>query len=327
MKILIIKPSSFGDIIHANPTLVALKKLYPDSNISWLVFDTFADLLSLFPDVDDIMVWNRNNGIVEFLRVIMSVQEKRFDLVIDLQGLLRTSLISLLSGARQRIGVPGLKEFSWIFEKEVFPESSSFNAVNRNLETVRFIAGKKVEPKFNIKATPESEKRTEEILEKNGLPISDRIIGIVPHARGLSKRWPKQHYMELIDSMLKLEYDIKILILGNKGDFEPTNNPDIINLCGQTSLPALHGILKKCRLVIGGDTGPVQLAAALNIPTIAIFGGSDVNETAPISRNAVIIRKDYPCSPCRTQPKCKDFPCLREIKPEDVLKEVKKWIK
>jgi ADP-heptose:LPS heptosyltransferase len=71
--------------------------------------------------------------------------------------------------------------------------------------------------------------------------------------------------------------------------------------------------------VIGGDTGPVHLSSALGVPTIAIFGGSDINETSPVSKNSRVIARDIDCSPCRGRPSCEDYPCLTSIKPEEVF--------
>jgi len=151
MKILIIKPSSFGDIIQANPALTAFRELYPDAQISWLVFDVWADIIDFFPDLNKKIVWKKGGGINEYLRVIREVRKQNFDLVIDLQGLLRTALIAFLSGARRKLGVPGMKEMSWLLIKEVYPEKRALNAAYRSLEPLKLISGKTFEPKFNIR--------------------------------------------------------------------------------------------------------------------------------------------------------------------------------
>ncbi|MCB4792504.1 MAG: glycosyltransferase family 9 protein [Elusimicrobia bacterium] len=326
MKILIIKPSSFGDIIHANPVIAALKKLYNDSHITWLVFDSFKDILALFPGLDNTIVWDRKGGIKEFARVVRLIRKEKFDLVIDLQGLFRTGLISFLSGAKEKIGVPGLKEFSNIFIREVYPENKNLNAIKRNLETVRYLSGQKINPEFNIKIPKEVKETGKNIIDNLKLGPGEKVIAMLPFSRGLSKIWPLAYYEELATLLLKEFEKTKIVILGNKSLPFKTSGERVMDLCGKTSIHELVVILGNSKVVIGGDTGPMQLAASLDIPVVMIFGGSDVNETSPVSKKLSILKKDYPCSPCRTSPICKDFPCLKDIKPEEVLGKIKKWI-
>lgn len=133
MKILIIKPSSFGDIIQSDPALVALRDVYPEAEISWLVFDVWSDIIDLFPEVNRKIIWKKDGGLKEYFRVINEIKKEKYDLLIDLQGLLRTAVIARLSGAKEILGVPGLKEMSWFLIKEVNPEKRSENAVLRFL--------------------------------------------------------------------------------------------------------------------------------------------------------------------------------------------------
>jgi heptosyltransferase-2 len=88
----------------------------------------------------------------------------------------------------------------------------------------------------------------------------------------------------------------------------------------------MAALLEKCEFVVGGDTGPVHLAAALDVRVAVIFGGSDINETAPISKKTVLLSKNYECAPCRGRPDCSDYPCLKDIKVSEVFEVVKKWI-
>ena len=120
--------------------------------------------------------------------------------------------------------------------------------------------------------------------------------------------------------------DVKIVALGASGDGKELNNPEIIDITGRTSISALAAVLLRCSLVIGGDTGPTHLAAALGVPTIMIFGGSDAGETAPVSPSAIIVSKRQNCSPCRSKPSCSDYPCLTGITPDEIFAEVRKLL-
>jgi lipopolysaccharide heptosyltransferase II len=327
MKILIVKPSSLGDIVQSGPTLAALRATYPEAAITWLVFDSFADIMPLFPGLGGVMVWHRKGGLKEYWRVLSAIRRERFDLVIDLQGLARTALLTFLSGARRKIGVPGMKELSWLLVKEVFPESRSLNAAERTLETVRFLSGKKHDCAFGVRVPPKVAADARELLAFFSVADRDRVVALVPSARGHHKIWPVEHYRELIGLLIEAVPDIKIIILGTTADVRLIRHPGAIDLSGRTDLVQLAGVAARCNLVIGGDTGPVHLAAALGVPTIALFGGSDVRETAPVAPGARVLKKEFPCSPCRGRKKCADVRCLSAITALEVFDVVRELLK
>jgi ADP-heptose:LPS heptosyltransferase len=125
----------------------------------------------------------------------------------------------------------------------------------------------------------------------------------------------------LAESILKLK-NTKVVALGAKGDGNLLDNTRIIDITGCTSIKTLAAVITRCGVVIGGDTGPVHLASALGVPAVAIFGGSDINETAPVNGKIKLISKHLSCSPCRTRPSCRNYPCLTGIKPEEVYKTI-----
>jgi heptosyltransferase-1 len=322
MRILIIKPSSFGDIIQANPTLNALAKHFPGAEISWVVFDTWSETLKLFKNIDEAIIWKKSGGVKELFRIVKEIRKRRFDAVIDLQGLFRTALLTRLSGAKKKIAVPGTREFGGLLVRVAFPKSRSLNATLRSLETVRYLTGKSDEPVFDLEVPQFDNKKFENVIgadDTNGV-----TIGLVPFARGVAKKWPMSHYKKLIGLLQTLTVKPKILILGSEADFDMPEQEKIFNLCGKTGIVELAGLLKTCDVVVGGDTGPMHLAYALGVPVVMMFGGSDVAETSPVGKNVTVIRKNYPCSPCRTRPICSDYPCLSEIKPEEVFEKTKK---
>ncbi len=326
MKILIIKPSSFGDIIQANPVALALRRSYPHAHITWLVFDVWADVLSCFPEIDEVMVWKKSGGLGDYFDIISRIRAEKFDIVIDLQGLARTGVLSRLSGAKVRIGVPGLKECSWLLEKEVFPESAGINAAMRNLETVRFLSGKPQEVVFSLSIKDVVIQEADRIIKAAGTLENDPLIALVPSSRGKGKEWPVGHFRELLTHIFVSRPNAKVLMLGGKGDFYIFSGKGSIALCGKTSLLQLFGLLKRCKVVVGPDTGPIHLAAALGVPVVVLFGGSDVNETAPAVEKISILKKDYPCSPCRGHTTCVGYPCLRDIAPQEVMEALSKWL-
>ena len=311
MKILIIKPSSFGDIIQANPVATALKSVFANCSISWLVFDKFSAVVDLFENIDSKIIWNRNGGLKEFFLVVAKLRKMNFDIVIDLQGLFRTALLARLSGAKKIIGVPGLKEFSNILIKEV-PHSEKLNAVNRNLQTVNYLTNINFKPVFNIVLNENVLKNCKEkfsYLKNNDGQI---LIAVVVSARGVGKQWDINNYSAVINLLINKYSNVKIVLLGLENEFN-ISNERVINLQSKTTISELTYLLSQCLVVLGGDTGPMHLASAVGIKVVMLFGASDVNETAPIAENAVILNKPLPCAPCRGSKRCKDYKCINSI--------------
>jgi ADP-heptose:LPS heptosyltransferase len=309
MKILIIKPSSFGDIIQALPCANALKQAYPGSNISWVVFKNWESVPKLCSDIDEIITWDRHRGIRGFFNVLKSIRCKKYDIIIDLQGLLRSAFLARFAKSKIKIGVSGMKEYSNALIKEVYPEEVDVNATLRNLETIHFLTGKYFQPKVNIKINT----NVDSILDNNG--ISKDFIAIVPFARGMGKFWSIDNYHKLISLIKNKFVGVQIVVLGAKSDFGKIQSSKIIDLCGKTSIEELAGIISKSKLVVGADTGPVHLSAVLNVPSIFIFGRSDINETAPyLGRFSLLVNKE-------------DKDNINAVKPETVFLEIEKWIK
>ncbi|MCK9582690.1 MAG: glycosyltransferase family 9 protein [Endomicrobiales bacterium] len=323
MNILIIKPSSFGDIVQANPVATALKQAFPNCSICWVVFDKFVPVVELFANIDNKVIWKRNGGLKDFFSVASQLRKMDFDVAIDLQGLFRTALLARLSGAKKVIGVPGMKEFSYILVKEVFAYSakSGLNAVIRNLETVRFLTEKSFKPQFSLSLSQSTVKLCQEKFSSLKSNNEQKIIGVVTSARGIGKNWALKNYEVVINSILNKFQNTKVILLGLDNKLA-LNNDRVINLQGQTTIAELAYLLKECSLVFGGDTGPVHLASALGVKVVMLFGASDVNETAPIAKNAVILHKMLPCSPCRGRAKCKDFKCINSITANEVISAI-----
>ncbi|MDR3112984.1 MAG: glycosyltransferase family 9 protein [Endomicrobium sp.] len=293
MKILIVKPSSFGDIVQAAPCATALKQAYPDSEITWVVFSQWEQLPLLFSDVDKVISWDRKAGVKGFFDTLKRVRQTEYDLILDLQGLFRSGLLAFLAKGKIKIGAPGMKELSGFMIKEVEPKKAKINATLRNLETVNYITDKKFTPSIRIAGFS-----CEPILPA---AIDGEFIAFLPFARGKGKDWGVKNYLALAH-LLKEKYpQYNIIVLGSKDDFGKINkdcqNPcaNVIDLCGKTGIKQLAAILSKSKLSVGADTGPMHLSCALGVPSVFIFGASDINETAPhIGRFTLFLNKENP---------------------------------
>lgn len=195
------------------------------------------------------------------------------------------------------------------------------------MEVVKYISGRIFAPKFNIRLDDATVSVTEKILRKENVSSQNKLVAIIPAARGRAKQWPVDNFKKLIDLISAGFKDVKVIILGSKETESLYRGLNVLDFSGKTTIKGLAALLKRCSLLVGLDTGPSHLGAALGIPTIMLFGGSDVNETSPVSKNALIIKKDFDCSPCRGRLRCRDVDCMKAIKPEEVFKEAEKWIK
>ncbi len=323
MKILIVKPSSFGDIIQANPVINAVKKQWPDAVIDWLVFKQWKQVVELFANIDNIRVWDRHGGLKAFFKILKECNGQNYDLVIDLQGLLRTAVFTKLLKAGQKIGVSGMKEFSYLLVKEPYKRNKKENAVIRNLNSLSYITHEKYQPEFEI----DTDNISADILKIFDLKQSNKLIAFVPFSRGKTKTWKADNYTELAQMINNYDKDIKILLLGSVGDYGKIRYKNITDLCGKTDIKQLAKILSLCRFAVGADTGAMHLANAVGIKNAFIFGGSDINETSPYGNNSIIISAYLPCSPCRGRCKFDTEKCLNQIKPDKVFERIKKWIK
>ncbi|MDR3306261.1 MAG: glycosyltransferase family 9 protein [Endomicrobium sp.] len=309
MNILIIKPSSFGDIVQALPCANALKQAYSDCNISWVVFKNWEKILKLCPDIGEVIIWDRQRGIRGFLDVLRSVRQSEYDIIIDLQGLLRSAFLAKFAKAKIKVGVPGMKELSNLLIKEAYPEKADTNATLRNLETIRFLTGETFQHEVNIKINADVNR----ILNDNG--VSKEFIAFAPFARGKGKNWSVDNYHKLIGLIKRKFAYMQIVVLGAKSDFGGIQSNEVVDLCGKTSIEELAGVLSKSKAVVGADTGPTHLSAVLNVPSVFIFGRSDINETAPfLGRFSLLINKE-------------DEDNISAVKPETVFLEIEKWIR
>ncbi len=323
MKILIVKPSSFGDIIQANPVLTAIKSAWQGCSVDWLVFKQWEAIPKMFPLVDNVIAWDRKGGIKEFFKILKECNKQKYDLVIDLQGLIRTALLVRLMNAKRKVGVSGMKELSWLLVKEPYKRNKKENAVIRNLNSVSYITGVQYAPKFDIICGSISVDK----LKDFNLTKDDFVVAFVPFSRGKTKTWDVHNYVELARMIKEENKNIKILVLGSAKDCGKIVSEDVIDICGKTDIKELACILKMCKFAVGADTGAMHLANALGINNVFIFGGSDINETSPYGDKAKIISAYLPCSPCRGKCKFTTEKCLQRITSETVFENIKEWIK
>ncbi len=334
MKILILKPSSLGDVIQALPVLRLLKLHFPQAHIFWWLDSALAPLLDHDPDVAGVVPFERRRWAApvrwpEMLRSIRWMRQQQFDLVIDLQSLARSGAFAWLARGKFLVGLDDAREGARGYYDVAVPRQSFYtHAVDWYLSVLPPLSVP-VHDNFiwlprqaGVAAAVKSKWRTE---NKNWIVFQ-------PGARWKNKRWLAGHFAELVRLLAREFSTAHFAILGNAGD-KPDGEtirraaPErCLNLCGETSLPAMVEWIRLCDLMITNDTGPMHAAAALGKPLVALFGPTEPRRTGPYRRIEDVLRIELPCSPCLKSSCSWKNPveCLTAISPETVFEFVRK---
>jgi heptosyltransferase-1 len=354
LKILILKPSSLGDVLQALPVLRLLKLKFPAAEIYWWIDSSLASMLEGDPDLAGVVRferrrWAKPRHWPEMLASIRWLRAQEFDLVIDLQCLLRSGLFAWLARGKFLIGLDEAREGARAFYDVAVPRNSFHThavdwylsvlpelnvPVHKNFNWLPERPAVAAEIKRKWFSGNKNEKSTEpdsvQPATFNHQP-STRWITLQPGARWNNKRWPVENFTKLVTALAQQYPDLRFAILGSKDDqllgeiitaAEPTR---CLNLCGATTLLEMIEWVRLCDLMITNDTGPMHAAAALGKSIIALFGPTEPRRTGPYGQLDNVLRLDLPCSPC-LKSVChfeKTNECLRALSPAMVFTRVK----
>ena len=332
MKILILKPSSLGDVVQALPVLRLLKSHLPGSKIYWWIDSNLAPLLESDPDLAGVVRferrrWAQPRNWAGMWRSVRWMREQRFDWVIDLQGLLRSGAFAWLAIGELLIGLDTPREGARGFYDIAVPRASFHtHAVDWYLAVLRRL---NVPVHNRFQWLPPQDGVAAEVRRK--WPVSNRRWLVVqPGARWLNKRWPVEHYAELLRILAARRPDLNFALLGAAEDaplaraIARANDSRCLDLTGQLSLPEMVEWIRLADGMVSNDTGPMHVAAALGKPVVALFGPTEPRRTGPYGQLEQVLRLDLPCAPCM-RARCAYFQpleCLRAIPPSAVAAAV-----
>jgi heptosyltransferase-1 len=331
-KILIVQPSRLGDIVFSLPTLSAIKKKYPYARLSWIVDERCFEILEGNPFLEKIFIWDRRQKSIKYyIDLMKSLRRQKFDLSIDLHGLAKSAMLVKLAGAKFKIAsssTNGMREFSWLFSKEI--KSSSHHCVERHFKVAKYL-GCCDNINYPIYIPEESFRAAKDKLTKENVNL-EKIVGIHPGGGWISRRWGTSKYAGL-SKRLNNELHANVVLVGGKegGSSERGINEEIVSesnvnitdMTGKFTLKELCAFLKMCKVFVGNEAGPIHIATALNVQTVAILGPTDANRTGPYKGNTKIIQHKFDCQPCRNR-NCVNLKCMQAVSVDDVFEEVKK---
>jgi heptosyltransferase-1 len=334
MRILLIKLSSIGDVVLATPVIKVLREAYPDSHIAWLVEEMSADVVAGNPLLDEVIVWQkaewkrllRSLSLITLLgkasSFVRGLRRRRFEMVLDLQGLLKSAALAYLSGAKERISLGSREGSRALMTRVIASGGDRSSAGSQYREFVRSLGLEPGEFRPAVWVTEKDEAFVADLMREDG--IAGGYAVICPFASKPQKNWLEERW-SAVSERLATEYAMPVLILGGKGDgdsaghMESLSRGRMLNLAGRTTLKQAAALIKHSRLIIGVDTGLTHMGIAFDVPTVTLFGSTcgyaDVKE-----KNLVAIYKDVECSPCRRNPTCEgDLRCMKAITAQDVL--------
>jgi len=327
-RILLVKLSSLGDVVQALPTLEALRQRYPKGRITWLVESGQAPLLQGHPALDEVLAvprlrlaegW-RPRDLSSLLVLVRQLRHRSFDLVIDLQGLLKSALWVALARSPRKIGFDGTREGSYLVLTERLPKyDPDLHAVARYLQVAAYLGAPVSPPRFRLPSQLHGD-ISPILAAAQGRPL----VVLHPGARWPSKLWPAQAWAALARGVTN--QGALPVITGSPADRElaqaiMAEKPGkVLNLVGRTTLGELSALLRVAALAVMCDTGPMHLAAAVGTKVVALFGPTAPWRTGPFGPGHEVVRLGLSCSPCfrRRCPKYPEPRCLTQLLPEAV---------
>lgn len=283
-ELLIIKPSSLGDIVHGLQVATSLKAQVDDLRISWVVREIFAPLVKACAAVDHVYIFERAGGAKGFLRLMKEIRKTKFDYVFDMQGLLRTGLITSRTHAKKKVGRSDAREWSGVFYDQKVPlppDGRRSHAIDILLQFCP-VLGAKPELKGTLKFREVDSLNLKFAQGRGG----EKPIVIFPDSRRAEKCW--NGFKQLTEMIVREDKSRKVVWAGDKYVHDRNAFPaaQFVNLTGNTSLVSLPALIKRADWVIANDSGPMHLAAALGVKVMGIFGPTDPRLFGPYPLNA-----------------------------------------
>jgi heptosyltransferase-2 len=318
-----------GDAVMTLPALEAIRENFPHSSITVLGKPWMLPLLEKHPAVDRVIILRKEGRYLtdffEVIRVIRKIRKRKFDLAVLFQNAFEAALLAYLGGAGFRLGY-NTDGRGFLLSHRVIrnDEVLKVHQVEYYLSILRAMGWKAVSRDPSLYVDEKYLNDAWRIMDSNGIKRGDFLIGLSPGAIfGEAKRWPSKRFARIGDWAVE-RWGARVVVMGSEKEMDicrglsdfMENRP--VNLCGRTSLGEAMGVISRCRFFVTNDSGLMHMAAALSVPTVAVFGSTDPVATGPRGPNTRIVKHDIKCAPCLKATCPGDFRCMLSIEPEEV---------
>ena len=318
------------------PAIHGLRLLFPQAHITLMARPSVADVFEANPDVDRLWTAQENASTSRFKEIASRVKAEKFDLGISLPNSFGAAVMMALGGVKRRIGYK--RDARGLFLTDAVPVTKRLREIHEVEYYINLLSvlGKTdaIPRVLNVPVAPGADENLLKVLCAAGVVLSeDRpIVGICPGAAfGTAKRWLPDRFAAVSDYVSE-KYKAQVVVIGSKGErpigdeIAKISRYKIFNLCGQFPLRGGIALMDHLRLLVTNDSGNMHLAAARNVPIVAIFGPTDSRTTAPYHPNAIIVRRDTKCAPCllRQCPPEKEHECMKAVTVDDVIEAVER---
>ena len=323
MRILIVKLSSLGDTLHALPTVAELKR-QTGAEIHWAVQPEFLGMVELFACVDRVLQIPRKGNLRKRLRALRALRAESYDLVVDLQGLLKSAIVARFARSPRRIGPSFHREGSRIWYTEIAGlRDKSRHAVEECMDVLDLLGYERPMYTSFPLTMPE--------LPEFSPSVPYPRIAIAPRSRWRSKDWPVAHFAALA-RRLTLDLGAEIHLIGSAADRSTAETLASLadvptqNHCGEHSLGQTCALLARMDALVSNDSGPMHMAAVVGTPCVVLFGPTLPGRTGPYGPGHRILRLGN-CPPCRSKT-CRrgEAVCLSQLAPGLVFEAVREVI-
>ena len=330
-KFLIVRLGSLGDVVHAIPAAAALRHAYPGARVDWMVDPRYVELLNLVESIDaripvDPRALGRGGEGRQLLRTLRELRRKRYDAVIDLQGLLKSAVLARAAGGAKTLGFPRahLREpAARLLYTQAPDPGAATHVIHKNLALLAAVgvSDRRVHFPVNIPRTPTVQ------------AIRERCAGrgfalINPGAAWPNKRWPPDRF-GAIAAAVRREHGLSSIVLWGPG--EERVAADVVSassgtaeLSPPTTITDIVGLARSARLMVSGDTGPLHVAAAVDTPIVALFGPTYPERNGPWAVEDITLSQAPQCI-CHYERQCRrSHRCIDDIGVDDVVNAIRR---